>query len=68
MTLRELAQVTFAVIYCLLSAGIVFGFAALKPVLIRENVYRNHCSREELEQNVTVCDGQEIRYENEHLP
>lgn len=49
-------------IYCFLAAGIVFGFAAIKPVLIRENVYRNLCSQDELEDDVDVCYGQEIRY------
>ncbi|KAJ5621894.1 Major facilitator superfamily domain general substrate transporter [Penicillium herquei] len=58
---KRIAQVCLAVVYCFLAAGIVFGFAALKPVLIRENVYRNLCSQQELEDNVGVCDGQEIR-------
>lgn len=49
--------------YCFLAAGVVFGFAALKPILISEQVYRNLCSREELDNDVTVCDGQEIKYE-----
>jgi hypothetical protein len=56
-----IAQVCTAVVYCFLSAGIVFGFAALKPVLIRENVYRDLCTKAELEENVDVCDRQEIR-------
>lgn len=58
-----IAQVCTAVIYCFLAAGVVFGFAALKPVLIREKVYRNLCSQAELERDVDVCDGQEIRYQ-----
>lgn len=58
----SIVQVSTAIIYCFLGAGIVFGFAALKPVLIREKVYRNLCSRAELEENIDVCDGQEIRY------
>lgn len=56
------AQVCVAVVYCFLAAGVVFGFAALKPILIRENVYRGFCSKEELDRDVSVCDGQEIRY------
>lgn len=55
-------QVCLAVAYCFLAAGIVFGFAALKPILIRENAYRDLCSKEELDEDVLVCDGQEIRY------
>lgn len=58
----KIAQVSFAVIYCFLAAGVVFGFAALKPVLIRENVYRHLCTPDELDQDAVVCDGQEIRY------
>ena len=54
-------QVACAVVYCLLAAGIVFGYAAIKPVLIQEGVYRNLCTRHELENNVRVCFAQEIR-------
>lgn len=60
--IHSAVQVCLAIVYCFVSAGIVFGFAALKPVLVSENVYRNYCSLEELAQNVPVCDGQEIRY------
>jgi hypothetical protein len=56
-----IAQVCTAVVYCFLAAGVVFGFAAIKPVLIRENVYRNLCTKSELEAGVDVCDRQEIR-------
>ncbi|KGO69813.1 Major facilitator superfamily domain, general substrate transporter [Penicillium italicum] len=58
---RRIAQVCTAVVYCFLAAGVVFGFAALKPILIREKVYRNLCSQAELEDGVDVCYGQEIR-------
>ncbi|KAJ5605228.1 hypothetical protein N7510_010382 [Penicillium lagena] len=58
---KRIAQVCIAVIYCFLAAGIVFGFAALKPILIREKVYRNLCSRAELDEDVSVCNGQQIR-------
>lgn len=53
---------TVAVIYCLFAAGIVFGYAAIKPVLIREGVYKDQCTRKELEDGVVPCYGQEIRY------
>jgi len=56
-----LVQVLAAVVYCLLAAGIVFGYAALKPVLIREGVYRKYCTQTELENGVRVCYEQEIR-------
>jgi MFS family permease len=54
-------QVAAAVFYCLLAAGIVFGYAAIKPVLVREKVYRNLCTQDELDQDVRVCFQQEIR-------
>lgn len=38
-----LAQVVTGVIACWLCSGIVFGFAALKPILIAEGVYRHLC-------------------------
>ncbi|KAL1855038.1 hypothetical protein Plec18167_004512 [Paecilomyces lecythidis] len=58
---KRIAQVCVAVVYCLLAAGIVFGFAAIKPVLIREGVYRDYCTKEELQRGGQVCYGQEIR-------
>ncbi|KAI9815594.1 MAG: hypothetical protein M1832_005455 [Thelocarpon impressellum] len=58
---RRVLQVLVAVVYCLLSAGIVFGYAALKPVLIREGVYRDRCSGAELERGVRTCYEQELR-------
>lgn len=54
-------QVFFAVIYCLFAAGVVFGYAAIKPVLIEEKVYRNLCTKEELEKDVLVCYKQDLR-------
>ncbi|EWC43622.1 hypothetical protein DRE_01509 [Drechslerella stenobrocha 248] len=53
-------QVALATIYCLLSAGVVFGYAAIKPVLIAEGVYRDRCTRDELDQGVRECFGQEL--------
>lgn len=49
-------------VYCLFAAGIVFGYAAIKPVLIREGVYRDHCTKQELKDGVRVCYSQEIQY------
>ncbi|KXT01238.1 hypothetical protein AC578_3808 [Pseudocercospora eumusae] len=58
---KRIAQVAIAVVYCLLAAGIVFGFAAIKPVLIAEGVYEDQCTDQELEDGVWVCYGQEVR-------
>jgi hypothetical protein len=54
-------QVFFAVIYCLFAAGVVFGYAAIKPVLIDEQVYRELCTPQELKDNVLVCYKQDLR-------
>ncbi|PGG98787.1 hypothetical protein AJ80_09471 [Polytolypa hystricis UAMH7299] len=56
---KRLAQVFVAVIYCFLSAGIVFGFAALKPLLIREGAYRERCKKDEIGE--TACYEQDLR-------
>nr|POF15342.1 protein fmp42 [Quercus suber] len=58
---KRIAQVLIAVLYCLLAAGPVFGFAAIKPVLVDEAVYRDKCTKQELEDGVWVCYEQELR-------
>ncbi|KAJ2906105.1 Protein FMP42 [Zalerion maritima] len=42
---KRIAQVVGTVIYCFLAAGVVFGFAALKPVLKAEGAYHERCSK-----------------------
>ncbi|EAT91926.2 hypothetical protein SNOG_00431 [Parastagonospora nodorum SN15] len=54
-------EVGLAVVYCLFAAGVVFGYAAIKPVLIGEGVYRNLCTKQELRDDVDVCYEQELR-------
>jgi MFS family permease len=56
-----IAQVIFTVIACWLASGIVFGFAALKPVLVDVGVYRELCTPEELLDDVDVCFEQDLR-------
>ncbi|KAI7286276.1 MFS general substrate transporter [Hortaea werneckii] len=58
---KRIAQVACAVVYCLLAAGTVFGFAALKPVLVEKGVYRETCTPDELEEGVYTCYEQELR-------
>ncbi|KAL4961275.1 putative MFS transporter Fmp42 [Aspergillus stella-maris] len=53
---KRVVQVIVAVIYCFFAAGVVFGFAAIKPVFIREGVYSDSCSGEG-----NACYGQELR-------
>lgn len=39
----RLVQIGVTVLYCLFAAGIVFGYAAIKPVLKKEGAYRDVC-------------------------
>ncbi|KAJ9142188.1 Major facilitator superfamily transporter [Pleurostoma richardsiae] len=43
-TWKRLLQIAATVVYCLFAAGIIFGYAALKPVLKKEGAYRETCS------------------------
>lgn len=60
--IHALVQVAAAVVYCLFAAGVVFGYAALKPVLVREGVYGEYCSEMSVDAEATTCYEQEIRY------
>lgn len=55
------AQVLAVVLACWFASGIVFGFAALKPILIKEGVYKDLCTQEELDEDVEVCYEQDLR-------
>lgn len=46
-------QVFVTVIYCLFAAGIVFGYAALKPVLKQEGAYQDVCGQKTTHGNLT---------------
>ncbi|SLM41179.1 major facilitator superfamily transporter protein [Lasallia pustulata] len=58
---KRILQVILAVIYCLFAAGIVFGYAAIKPVLVKEGVYSDRCSSEESDIGEGTCYEQELR-------
>ncbi|KAI5961677.1 hypothetical protein KGF57_001611 [Candida theae] len=40
---KRLTQCACAILWCLLCGGPIFGFAALKPILIKEHVYESLC-------------------------
>ena len=40
----KLLQIVCATLWCLVSAGPIFGFAALKPILVSEDVYIEKCN------------------------
>jgi MFS family permease len=56
----RIAQVVTTVLACWFASGIVFGFAALKPILISEGVYSNLCRQDELDAGVEVCYEQDL--------
>lgn len=60
--MSPLVQVFVAVVYCLFSAGVVFGYAAIKPVFVKEGVYSEYCSSEAIVASQGTCYQQEIRY------
>ncbi|KDE03512.1 hypothetical protein MVLG_06024 [Microbotryum lychnidis-dioicae p1A1 Lamole] len=62
-TALQLTQIVFAIFFCLTCAGVIFGFAALKPVLIQEGVYADYCKPGERTTDPTtgywlLCEGQ----------
>ncbi|EGW34162.1 uncharacterized protein SPAPADRAFT_59592 [Spathaspora passalidarum NRRL Y-27907] len=42
-TSRRLLQISCAIGWCLFAAGPIFGFAAIKPIFIKEGVYHDKC-------------------------
>lgn len=58
---KRALQVGLAIIYCLFAAGIVFGYAAIKPVLIDQGVYHELCTKQELDEGTNPCYRQEIK-------
>lgn len=55
------AQVIVGIVSCFLAAGIVFGFAALKPILVARDAYRELCTDEELRNGVIICYMQDLK-------
>ncbi|KAI1390181.1 MFS general substrate transporter [Hypoxylon trugodes] len=41
---KRILQVAIMVVFCLFAAGVVFGYAALKPVLKKEGAYQEICN------------------------
>ncbi|KAL4932357.1 putative MFS transporter [Aspergillus undulatus] len=60
-TAKRLAQVFATVLACWLGSGIIFGYAALKPVLVAQGVYRDLCPVDELDGELGTCTEQELR-------
>lgn len=66
-TAARIAQVLIATTACILAAGIVFGFASFKPILIAEGVYGELCdgtdeiSRDTPLEDMVPCARQDLR-------
>ncbi|OGE54731.1 hypothetical protein PENARI_c005G00274 [Penicillium arizonense] len=58
---KRIAQVVVTVLACWLASGIVFGFAALKPVLVEEGVYHERCTPAEIDEGLELCSQQDLR-------
>lgn len=58
---RRLVQVIFTIFTCWVASGILFGYAALKPILVEERIYHNLCTDTELENGVKLCIKQDLR-------
>lgn len=58
---QKLKQVICSIIWCLLGSGIIFGFASLKPVLIKEGVYSFMCNDESELPYGKACDSQDLK-------
>ncbi|KAF2194441.1 MFS transporter-like protein Fmp42 [Zopfia rhizophila CBS 207.26] len=58
---KRIAQIITTVLACWFASGIVFGFAALKPILVKEGVFRELCKPEEINMNIEVCYDQDLR-------
>ncbi|KAJ5961144.1 Major facilitator superfamily domain general substrate transporter [Penicillium vulpinum] len=58
---KRIAQVAVTVLACWSASGIVFGFAALKPVLVEEGVYHERCTPAEIDEGLELCAQQDLR-------
>lgn len=61
---KRVAQVVCAVLWCVISAGPIFGFAAFKPVLIAQGVYEELCPLDEIslmDASAPKCAEQDLR-------
>lgn len=57
----KLLQVVSASLWCLGSAGIIFGFAAFKTILIQEGVYSDQCLNDQSIPNKEACIEQDLK-------
>ncbi|KAF8314726.1 MFS general substrate transporter [Clavulina sp. PMI_390] len=58
-TRLRIIQVACSIFFCLTSAGVIFGYAALKPVLIKKGVYSDFCADDD--EGWPECTAQDLR-------
>lgn len=58
---RRYAQVVCAVVWCLFGAGPIFGFAALKPILIDQGIYSEVCKSHDASVFNVQCTEQDLK-------
>ncbi|KAG8901293.1 hypothetical protein FRB99_005408 [Tulasnella sp. 403] len=58
---KRLVQVVVSVFFNLTCAGVIFGFAALKTVLVKEGVYSELCEGDDHPEIGRPCDDQDLR-------
>ena len=58
---QKLTQVICAIVWCLLGSGVIFGFASIKPILIKEGIYSSLCSPEDDLPFGKACDNQDLK-------
>lgn len=61
LTCLRTVQIVVGVLSCVTASGIVFGFDALKSILVDEGVYRSLCTEEELREDLRLCYLQDQR-------
>lgn len=59
----KIVPIVAGAVWCMLSAGPIFGFSALKPILSSQGVYNRYCSEEEINNSV-VCPKQDHKLNN----
>ncbi|OWB78090.1 hypothetical protein B5S32_g2276 [[Candida] boidinii] len=60
---KRYLQIGCSIAWCLFAAGPVFGFAALKPVLISQGVYHEYCKIDDIAINTKgdICVAQDLK-------
>jgi len=59
---KKIALVIFGIFSALTTSGIIFGFQALKSILIENKVYFELCEKNETEGEITQCNEQILKF------